>query len=825
MEKRRLLIPLPPRAGSPGLAIAGLLALGACLSSNSQADTIHTAEGCGGASGAGTTIARDFVPIPTSEAIDGSGQFSLTGGCNASGSGQLAAVAYGSYAVVTGAAGVAVGVSSVAAKWATAYGVDAAATGTGSIALGAGSVATALNSVSIGSGSGDGTTFQSIANSTQASAAGAIAIGANATRGAQAFAADTIAIGGQATASAAAANAVAIGRGANVTVANGLALGNAASANATNSVALGSGSTAAAPHAGVISRFGGAVAGTATAANGTVSLGAAGAERQVQNVAAGVLSTTSTDAINGSQLFAVAAGVDSAGTSIAGILSAGATYNPATGSVSGFSVLLGPVGTNGSVAGAAPVTTVGGALSSLNTSVTNTANIAVKYGVSGGLPDYSTAVLAGPTTTDGGVTGGTRITNLSQGALTATSADAVNGAQLFSTNQRVSQNTTDIASNTANIAGNTSSLATMGTRIDAVVNTGTKYFHANSTDIDSQASGIDSIAIGPSAAATENGDIALGAGAVTLGGDSIAIGKSTIADNVGAVALGSGSITDAPNPVPSGVVAGKTVTFAGGTPTSVVSVGSVAFQRQIINVAAGRITASSTDAINGSQLFATNVAVDTLAANTTATAAGSVKYDQAGGTPDFTHITLASPVSTDGGVTNGTRISNLSQGALSATSTDAVNGSQLFSTNQQVGQNTTDIAANTAGIATLGTQVDNVVNTGTKYFHANSSGADSQPLGVDSVAIGPSAVAGQAGAVALGAGAVTAAANPVAGGSVAGTAVIFAGGTPTSVVSVGSPGNERQITNVAAGRITASSTDAINGSQLFATNVAVDTLA
>lgn len=826
MGKSRLIASRYSFTGYPGLAAAGLVALGACLSSPAQADTLHTAEGCTGAGGSGTTVARDFVPIPTSEAIDGSGQFALTAGCNASGSGQLGATAFGSYAVVTGAGGVAMGVSTQAGKWAAAYGVDAAATGIGSLALGAGSVATALNSVSIGSGAGDGTTFHAVADSTQATAAGAIAIGANATRGAQAFAADAIAIGGQSSASAAATNAVAIGRGANVTVANGLALGNGASATATNSVAIGSGSSAAtAPHTGVTSRYGGATAGTATAANGTVSVGAAGAERQVQNVAAGVLSATSTDAVNGSQLFSVAAGVDSVGTSVASTLGAGATYNPTTGALSGFSVALTPVGANGAVGGSPPVTTVGDALGSLNSSVANTANIAVKYGVSGGVPDYTTAPLAGPASTNGGATGGTRISNLSQGALTTTSTDAVNGAQLFSTNQQVGQNTSNIATNTANIAGNTSNIATLGTRIDTVANTGTKYFHANSTDIDSQAGGIDSIAIGPSAAATHNSDIAVGSGAVTLGGDSVAIGTSAVARNANDVALGAGSLTDAPNPVPGGTIAGKTVTFAGGNPSSVVSVGSVALERQVTNVAAGRITAASTDAINGSQLFATNDAINTLAADSSAAAAGTVKYNQTGGVPDPTGLTLAGPTSTDGGATGGTRISNLSQGALSATSTDAVNGSQLFSTNQQVGQNTAAIAANTTSIATLGTQVDNVVNTGTKYFHANSTGADSQPLGTDSVAIGPSAIANQAGDVALGARSITAAANPVLGGTLAGNAVTFAGGAPVSVVSVGSPGNERQITNVAAGRITASSTDAINGSQLFATNSAVDTLA
>ncbi|MFK8403077.1 hypothetical protein M2D07_031590, partial [Pseudomonas sp. BGr12] len=76
--------------------------------------------------------------------------------------------------------------------------------------------------------------------------------------------------------------------------------------------------------------------------------------------------------------------------------------------------------------------------------------------------------------------------------------------------------------------------------------------------------------------------------------------------------------------------------------------------------------------------------------------------------------------------------------------------------------------------------------------------------------------------VALGAGSTTDVAVGTAGTTIAGTDYSFAGATPTSTVSVGSKGSERTITNVAAGRLSADSTDAINGSQLFATNQAID---
>ncbi|MCW0054131.1 adhesin, partial [Burkholderia pseudomallei] len=94
----------------------------------------------------------------------------------------------------------------------------------------------------------------------------------------------------------------------------------------------------------------------------------------------------------------------------------------------------------------------------------------------------------------------------------------------------------------------------------------------------------------------------------------------------------------------------------------------------------------------------------------------------------------------------------------------------------------------------------------------------------NTTALGAGATASNKGDVALGSGSVTAAANPTSGTTIGGVAYTFAGTGPTSVVSVGAPGAERPITNVAAGRVDATSTDAINGSQLFATNQAVTSL-
>ncbi|MFC0695936.1 ESPR-type extended signal peptide-containing protein, partial [Paraburkholderia humisilvae] len=111
---------------------------------------------------------------------------------------------------------------------------------------------------------------------------------------------------------------------------------------------------------------------------------------------------------------------------------------------------------------------------------------------------------------------------------------------------------------------------------------------------------------------------------------------------------------------------------------------------------------------------------------------------------------------------------------------------------------------------------------------ANATGSNVTALGQgatanqdNTLAVGSAATASIANSVALGAHSVaTTAAVPVTGDTIAGTAYTYAGGAPAGVVSVGSTGNERQITNVAAGQVLGTSTDAVNGSQLYATNAA-----
>ncbi|HBE9089898.1 TPA: YadA-like family protein, partial [Serratia fonticola] len=418
------------------------------------------------------------------------------------------------------------------------------------------------------------------------------------------------------------------------------------------------------------------------------------------------------------------------------------------------------------------------------------------------------------------------------------------------TNDQVATNTTDIANNATNITH-------LGDEISNVYDTGTKYFHANSTGTDSVASGVDAVAIGMGAIASADNSVALGAGSLADGstlahqaylvggtakgevnvGDRRITGLSAGADDMDAVNVAqlkqvtSGAVADA---VIYDNTGHNTISLSGSTYKTDTHTGGTV----ITNVGNGEISSTSSDAVNGSQLNDTNQQVSTnttsIANNTTNIANNTVKID---GLKDDA---LQWDATANGG--NGaysanhlgagpSKLTNVAAGELSTTSTDAVNGSQLNATNDQVATNTTNIATNTSDIANnatnitnLGDEISNVYDTGTKYFHANSTGTDSSATGVDAIAIGMGAVANVNRSIALGDGAKTAAAVGTTGTTIRGTQYAFAGTAPVGTLSVGDVGAERTITNVAAGSLSATSTDAVNGSQLFASNQAIDSI-
>jgi autotransporter adhesin/prefoldin subunit 5 len=159
------------------------------------------------------------------------------------------------------------------------------------------------------------------------------------------------------------------------------------------------------------------------------------------------------------------------------------------------------------------------------------------------------------------------------------------------------------------------------------------------------------------------------------------------------VILGNRSADGTTNPVSSITIGSNAaVAVAGSAPVGVVSVGAAGTERQIINVAAGRITSNSTDAVNGSELYITNAALADLTSKT----ADALLWNVGLNAFDASH---------GGGEPQ--KITNLAAGALTPTSLDAVNGGQLYTTNATV-----DTLNNTVGgLSTTVNTLNGTVNT------------------------------------------------------------------------------------------------------------------
>lgn len=188
---------------------------------------------------------------------------------------------------------------------------------------------------------------------------------------------------------------------------------------------------------------------------------------------------------------------------------------------------------------------------------------------------------------------------------------------------------------------------------------------------DADATGTDSEAYGYDSSATGDYSEALGTGSQATDEDSVAIGTGSTAD---------GTVTGTTGTT----IRGQKYTFAGTSPEGIVSVGSsgsgtngTSETRVITNVAAGQISSTSTDAVNGSELYATNQAVNNLQA--TESSIGVLHYTNAAGDASTTPTDTASAgTSTTGPVT----ISNIANGTIAEGSTTAVNGNDLYNAEQ-----------------------------------------------------------------------------------------------------------------------------------------------
>ncbi|EEA3681210.1 hypothetical protein GNL27_18295 [Salmonella enterica] len=589
--------------------------------------------------------------------------------------------------------------ASAMGKWSTAIGSYSQSTGNSSLALGVKSVSAGDRAIAMGASSSAGGSY-SMAMGVYADSSGA----------------NSVALGYKSVASG--ATSAALGYQATASGDDSAAFGNGAQAIGTNSVALGAGSTAL--------------------EDNSVAVGNSTTQRQITYVAKGDINANSTDAVTGAQIYSLS-------QSVADRLGGGASVN-SDGTVN---APLYKVGTG-------IYNNVGSALSALNTSITNTEASVAGLAEDALLWDGNTSAFsANHSGSD------SKITNLAAGTLAADSTDAVNGSQLFATNENVSQNTTDITANTDSINQNTTDIATNTTSINNLSNSVT-----------------------------------------TLTDDALLWDAASGAFN----ANRNGNAS------------------------------------KIINVAAGDLSEDSTDAVNGSQLYETNQKVDQ---NTSAIADINTSITNLS-SDNLSWNETTSSFSASHGSSTTNKITNVAAGELSEESTDAVNGSQLFETNEKVDQNTTDIAANTTNITQNSTAIENL-NTSVSDINTSITGLTDNALLWDE----------DIGAFSANHGGSISKITNVAAGALSEDSTDAVNGSQlyetnqkvdqntsaiadinTSITNLdtdalswddeegafsashGTSGTNK-ITNVAAGEIASDSTDAVNGSQLYETNLLI----
>jgi len=760
------------------------------------------------------------------------------------------------------------------------------------MAIGPTAAATGINALAVGGGSAAGS------NASTAVGAGAGALSVNST-----------VVGASATVGALSDNSVAIGYNARSSAFNSTSIGGFASATSTGAVAIGynvfvgqtaTNSVALGPNSSVSARNSVALGSDSVADRvNVIAVGNATQGRQIAYVADGAQAT---DAANVGQLSRVAnalgggASIDANGAMVAPVYNVGAaTYND-----------------------------VGSALAAAVIASTQASSDSVQYDS----PAHDGVTLGHADTP-------VQITNVRAANLAADSSDAVNGAQLFGTNQVVEQNSNDITNLDQRVTDNTSSITNLDQRVtdntssitnldqrvtdntSSITNLDQRVTDNTSsiTNLDQRVTDNTSTITNLDQRVTDNtstinnldtrtttieGDVTNITNQITTGeiglvqqdqvsrnlsvakeadGARIDFGGTDGARELTGVAAGT---TDASavnlsqlKPVAAalgggaqinadGSFTGPTYRVQGGTQRTVgealgsldsglstlqqnmavggigvvtqdplsrainigttmdgslVNVAGTGGSRVVTGVAPGTVSASSSDAVNGSQLYAQgqNTAA-ALGGGSTVDADGAVSAPSynVGGTvvnnvgsaitnldtrttqnsADIAGLqttlggingTVANAVQYDDSAHNritlgGTAanapkvvLTNLQDGDVSATSSDAVTGAQLWRTNQQIGN--------------LNQTVQNYQTTGDAYVSVNSTGNAAEAIGNGSVAIGGGARASAPDSVALGEGSVA---------------------DQTGTVSVGSAGNERRITNVAAGQ---APTDAVTMQQ------------
>ena len=297
----------------------------------------------------------------------------------------------------------------------------------------------------------------------------------------------------------------------------------------------------------------------------------------------------------------------------------------------------------------------------------------------------------------GSLSHATEVSSLAMGnnsKATNTYAYAIGGSAEAKGRWSIAMGTNAVAEDDASVSIGTWSKATTGQSVAVGYQANAKQLGATALGRQTNASAVDATAIGSGSNSTAENGTAIGKSASVSAKNSVAIGTGAKATNENAVALGTGSETAAAVATASESVNGVVHNFAGINPGSTVSVGKTGMERTVTNVAAGRISATSTDAINGSQLYAVTTEV-----NKGTVYAGDVKGT--GATDNKFTQRFGAQTNIVGGVADTSKLSDNNIGVVS-------NGTDTL--NVKLAKELKDLTSVTAGDTVMNT--DGVTITG-----------------------------------------------------------------------------------------------------------------
>ncbi len=738
------------------------------------------------------------------------GDYSKADGANA--------IALGNIAKAAGIMSIGLGDNANASKdYAMALGASSKANGTDSIALGRLSLASAANAIAMGAESEAAENATAIGFNADAIGKSSLALGDNASAGET----NSIAIGQGSVADK--VGSIALGSNSRSAGENAMALGNNSNAGGKNSLAFGFGATANGDNAVAIG------ANSSAGADNTVSVGSSSLKRKIVNMGNGDINNVSSDAINGSQLYAISKSVsdrlggyhddpdnvinsdgtlkaptyylqsgqyNNVGEALQSIDNNTLHWDEKNKKYSASHTVFNADGTTKSVQAKSIITNV--ADGTISDSSSDAVNGSQLYDLKQDALLWNGSAFSAKHGDNGGTD--SKITNVADGAVSASSKDAVNGSQLKTTQDDVDANTANIATNTSNITTLKADVDTL--EKDALLWNGTAFSAKHGTsNTDSKITNV--LAGTVSSTSTD-----------AINGTQLQSTASTITSYLGG---GAAMSNDGVFTGPQYNIGGKNYTNVGAALTALdndallwdatansntgafsAAHGTLKTASKITNVANGDILANSYDAINGSQLYS-------LADSFTSYLGGGADINNAGvliaptytiGSKTYNNVgdalnainssfstsisdallwdSTANKFSAKHGGTNSI-ITNVADGTISSTSSDAVNGSQLYDTSKYIA----DALGGDAEVNADGTMTAPTYSIANEDYHSVGEALDA----LDDNALLWDEDAG--------------------------------------AYNASHDGNASKITNVAAGDLSTTSTDAVNGSQLNATNILV----